>query len=156
MPVFPAVPSTMTPPGRSWPRSSASLMIQSAARSLTEPPGLRNSALPRIVHPVSSEARRSFISGVFPTVPTNPSRIFMPPSHTLGRNPRLSGGRPNHQARWLGSGRRPLLAEMVPVAEEPIERDQGVTALDCAGIEHRFHFSERLDHHADVFVLRRQ
>jgi hypothetical protein len=44
---------------------------------LTEPPGLRNSALPRIVHPVSSEARRSLISGVFPTVPIKPSRICM-------------------------------------------------------------------------------
>ena len=58
MPVLPAVPSTITPPGRRRPRSSASLTINSAARSLTEPPGLRNSALPRISHPVISEARR--------------------------------------------------------------------------------------------------
>jgi len=46
MPVLPAVPSTITPPGLSRPCFSASSMIASAARSFTEPPGLRNSALP--------------------------------------------------------------------------------------------------------------
>src|SRR5712691_1318749 len=85
----------MTPPGRRSPRSSASLMMYSAARSLTEPPGLRNSALPRIVHPVSSEARRSFIRGVLPTEPTKPSRISMPRLRTGARchhlRPTLSG-----------------------------------------------------------------
>src|SRR5947209_6707907 len=52
-------------------------MMKSAARSLTEPPGLRNSALPRIVQPVASEARRSFMRGVLPIVPTKPSRMSM-------------------------------------------------------------------------------
>ena len=47
MPVLPAVPSTMVPPGRSAPRATASRMIQSAARSLTEAPGFMNSALPQ-------------------------------------------------------------------------------------------------------------
>ena len=51
------------------PRATASLMIASAARSLTEPPGFMNSALPRIVHPVSSEAARSLMSGVRPIAP---------------------------------------------------------------------------------------
>ena len=46
---------------------TASLMMPSAARSLTDWPGFMNSALPRIVQPVSSEARRSLISGVRPT-----------------------------------------------------------------------------------------
>src|SRR5256885_16963422 len=46
-----------------------------AARSLTEPPGFRNSALPRIVHPVSSDALRSLISGVLPTASTKSERI---------------------------------------------------------------------------------
>ncbi len=66
MPVLPAVPSTMTPPGRSCPFASASCTIASAARSFTDWPGLRNSALPRIVQPVSSDARLSLISGVLP------------------------------------------------------------------------------------------
>src|SRR5215831_4747577 len=97
MPVLPAVPSTITPPGLSRPRSSASLMMNSAARSLTEPPGLRNSALPRIVHPVSSEARRNLISGVFPTVPMKPSRIFMPCSVARACRPTLSVAREEMQ-----------------------------------------------------------
>jgi hypothetical protein len=87
MPVLPAVPSTMTPPGRSAPRSSASLMIASAARSLTEPPGFKNSALPRIVQPVSSEARRSLMSGVLPTVPIKPSRVSIVLSAALCFSP---------------------------------------------------------------------
>jgi hypothetical protein len=52
IPVFPVVPSTMTPRGRKNPRSSASAMIANTAQYLNEPPGFRNSALPRIVHPV--------------------------------------------------------------------------------------------------------
>ena len=77
MPVLPAVPSTMTPPGRSAPRASASRIIASAARSLTEPPGLRNSAFPRIVQPVRSEACCNLINGVLPMLPMKPSRISM-------------------------------------------------------------------------------
>jgi hypothetical protein len=41
-------------------------MMNLAARSLTEPPGFMNSALPRIVQPVSSEARFRRMSGVAP------------------------------------------------------------------------------------------
>jgi hypothetical protein len=66
MPVLPAVPSTTVPPGFNVPRCSASVMIASPARSFTEPPGFMNSALPRIVQPVASDARRSLISGVLP------------------------------------------------------------------------------------------
>ncbi len=70
MPVLPAVPSTTTPPGLSAPRAIASRMIASAARSLTEPPGFMNSALPRMVQPVASEAALSLISGVWPIAST--------------------------------------------------------------------------------------
>ena len=66
MPVLPAVPSTMTPPGCSIPRAIASRTIARAARSLTEPPGFMNSALPRIVQPVAADAARNLMSGVFP------------------------------------------------------------------------------------------
>ncbi len=65
------------------PRRSPSRTMYFAARSLTEPPGLRNSALPRIVQPVSSEALRSLISGVLPTVSTKSSRTFMSSSLSL-------------------------------------------------------------------------
>ena len=66
MPVFPAVPSTIVPPGRNRPRASASAMMASPARSFTEPPGFMNSAFPRMVQPVASDARRRRISGVLP------------------------------------------------------------------------------------------
>src|SRR5690606_37943916 len=54
---------------------SASSTMYFAARSLTDPPGFRNSALPRIVQPVSSDALRSLISGVLPTASTKSSRM---------------------------------------------------------------------------------
>mgnify|MGYP006953467155 CR=1 FL=1 len=43
---MPAVPSTMTPPGCNSPAASAARMMPSPVRSLTEPPGFMNSALP--------------------------------------------------------------------------------------------------------------
>ena len=66
IPVFPAVPSTTIPFGFSRPLASASLTIQSAARSFTEPPGFINSALPRILQPVSWERLSILMRGVFP------------------------------------------------------------------------------------------
>src|SRR3984885_2549351 len=77
MPVLPAVPSTTIPPGRKAPRATASLIIASAARSLTEPPGFMNSALPRIVHPVASEAARSLMRGVRPIAATTSRTGFI-------------------------------------------------------------------------------
>jgi hypothetical protein len=77
MPVLPAVPSTMTPPGRSAPRSMASRMMNRAARSLTDWPGFRNSALPRIVQSVRSETPLSLIRGVLPTAARIPSWMFI-------------------------------------------------------------------------------
>ena len=84
MPVLPAVPSTIVPPGRSSPFSSASVMIASAARSLTLPPGFRNSHLPRISQPVASETRFRRTSGVLPTRSTKPLRTSMLRLATIG------------------------------------------------------------------------
>ena len=39
------------------------------------------------------------------------------------------------------------------MAQQPIERDKGVAALDLAGVEHRFGLGHRLDDDADVLVL---
>ena len=66
IPVLPAVPSTIVPPGLKAPRATASVMMARPARSLTEPPGFMNSALPRIAQPVASDAWRSLIKGVLP------------------------------------------------------------------------------------------
>src|SRR5690606_14690449 len=101
-------------------------MMASAARSLTERPGLRNSALPRMVQPVASEAARRRMSGVLPIVSMKPSRKSMyVAAYSLrhGREPRL---RQTIRARWwrsrpLGSGaRRKQLRRQVakPVAAE--------------------------------------
>ncbi len=67
IPVLPAVPSTIVPPGRKSPLAMASRMMNSAARSLTDWPGFMNSAFPRISQPVSSLALRRRTSGVLPT-----------------------------------------------------------------------------------------
>src|SRR5512134_54814 len=47
MPVLPAVPSTIKPPRSMTPRRSPSSTMYFAARSFTDPPGFKNSALPR-------------------------------------------------------------------------------------------------------------
>src|SRR5688500_17216090 len=91
MPALPAAPSTAVPPGLSRPRFSAPVMIASGARALTQPPGYRNSAVPRITQPVAGEARLSRISGVLPIAPMNPSRTSM--KTLLGEGEfRLKGG----------------------------------------------------------------
>jgi hypothetical protein len=64
--VLPAVPSITVPPGCRRPRRSAFSTTKRAARSLTEPPGFWNSALPRTLQPVSSERRLRRMSGVLP------------------------------------------------------------------------------------------
>ena len=50
----------------------------------------------------------------------------------------------------------PKLAEAAAVAQQPIEADQGVAALDRALVEQSFDFGEGFDDDADVFVLFRQ
>ena len=77
MPVLPAVPSTTVPPGRSSPRSTASLMMYSAARSLTDWPGFMNSALPQISQPVASDARLRRIRGVWPIAAARSGQLRM-------------------------------------------------------------------------------
>ena len=67
IPVLPAVPSTIVPPGFNSPDATAARMINKAARSLTDCPGFINSAFPRISHPVATLAADSLTKGVFPT-----------------------------------------------------------------------------------------
>ena len=67
IPVFPAVPSTIVPPGLKAPEATAALIINKAARSLIDWPGFMNSAFPRISHPVASLAAINLNKGVFPT-----------------------------------------------------------------------------------------
>src|SRR5579859_135325 len=77
MPVLPAVPSTIVPPGLSNPRSSASWTMKSAARSLTDPPGFMNSHLARISQPVSALGPVRRTSGVLPISESASDAIVM-------------------------------------------------------------------------------
>src|SRR5262245_55673336 len=70
-PVLPEVGSTIVPPGRSSPDSSAASIMRSAMRSLTEPPGLKYSILARTVGVRAADTGpavtlRSRTSGVLP------------------------------------------------------------------------------------------
>src|SRR5439155_10423118 len=68
MPVLPEVASISVSPGLIAPRFSASTIIDSAGRSLTDPAGLLPSSLPRIKLDVVPGNRCSRTSGVRPTV----------------------------------------------------------------------------------------
>src|SRR5215831_6223863 len=126
MPVLPAVPSTTVPPAFSVPRFSASRMIQSAARSFTDPPGLRNSALPRISQPVSRLTLSSRMSGVLPTVSAKPSRMFnecLQRDHGEERRASDDGSAKNHQGNTGDSGgQQPALPALLD-QEEPEDAD---------------------------------
>jgi hypothetical protein len=65
-PVFPDVASTMVPPGFSLPDRSASAIILTAMRSLTEPPGLKNSTFAYNEQAKREPMRFSLINGVLP------------------------------------------------------------------------------------------
>ena len=71
MPVLPLVASINTSPGLISPRFSASTIIESAARSFTEPAGLFPSSLTQISLPLSGPRRCSFTRGVLPIVCSN-------------------------------------------------------------------------------------
>src|ERR1700751_2027871 len=66
-PVLPDVGSTSVPPGFSFPSRPACSIIASPIRSLTEPPGLRNSSLARIRAWPGGESLSSRTIGVPPT-----------------------------------------------------------------------------------------
>src|ERR1700722_777571 len=67
MPVFPLVASRMILSRVSFPLRSPSRIMFKPARSFTDPPGLKNSAFPKISTPGKSRAiRSSRINGVFP------------------------------------------------------------------------------------------
>src|SRR5450631_895626 len=98
MPVLPLVLSRMMRSGVSSPLASPSRIMRSAARSFTEPPALRNSALPNTATPGSSFSNmRMRNSGVLP----------MPPRIDV---PRVSGATRSAAAPRVVSGMAPLSA----------------------------------------------
>src|SRR5437764_13932342 len=87
MPVLPDVESRIVFPGTSAPRASPSSTILSAGRSLTEPPGLNPSSLPKIRTPGASPSRifRSSTSGVLPTSWSADGTVSGPVAGDVGR-----------------------------------------------------------------------
>ncbi|CSP41990.1 Uncharacterised protein [Shigella sonnei] len=71
MPVLPLVASIKTSPGLISPRFSASTIIESAARSFTEPAGLLPSSFNHTSLPLSGPIRCNFTRGVLPIVCSN-------------------------------------------------------------------------------------
>src|SRR5450631_2825299 len=67
IPVFPAVASTIVPPGLSFPSCSARRMIPMAARSFTLPPGFRYSSLANTCADPAGTIRFNCNMGVSPT-----------------------------------------------------------------------------------------
>src|ERR1700730_14165836 len=51
---------------------------------------------------------------------------------------------------------RPEPAQAIAVPQQPVEGDQGVTALDRTGVDQRLDFGQRLDDDADVLVFFRE
>src|SRR5690242_11975897 len=66
MPVFPDVGSTMVSPGFNSDASSAASIIARAIRSLTLPPGFKDSILPSSSAPPEGVTRESLTIGVLP------------------------------------------------------------------------------------------
>src|SRR5262249_28012243 len=99
-------------------RASASLTMASAARSLTEPPGLRNSALPSTSQPVISDALRSRMSGVLPMLPMKPSRSSMEGRGWCGAKiGRLAAPRAGDQGRAAATAKGEQVSRRVPEGE---------------------------------------
>ncbi len=90
MPVFPLVASRMVFSGVSAPLFSPSRIIHRAGRSLTEPPGLYHSALPRMRTPgISAEMFGNSRSGVLPTSSVtfvSQATLVINPSNHVGIN----------------------------------------------------------------------
>src|SRR5437867_191342 len=87
MPVFPEVESMIVFPGRRAPRASPSSIILTAGRSLTEPPGLKPSSLPRSRTPGATPSRtwRISTSGVLPTSCRAEGAVSGPSAGDVGR-----------------------------------------------------------------------
>src|ERR1700736_2827780 len=87
MPVLPEVESRITLPGRSSPRSSPTSIILRAARSLTDPPGLKPSSFARIRTPGRSRPAVSRVISSIGVLPISSSTL---PARAIGTIVRLA------------------------------------------------------------------
>src|SRR6267378_6224726 len=98
-PVLPDVASTIKPPGLSFPSRSAASIIARPMRSLTDPPGLKNSAFPNTGVRIPRVTLLIRISGVQPIV----SRTLAYGLMCCGTRVRARLGRVGRNLRGVGS-----------------------------------------------------
>mmetsp|Transcript_9077 Transcript_9077/g.22366 ORF Transcript_9077/g.22366 Transcript_9077/m.22366 type:complete len:313 (-) Transcript_9077:370-1308(-) len=113
-PVLPAVPSVTTPPGIRRPDCNASWMMRSATRSLTLPPGLANSHLMKISHPVAAEREFTRIIGVLPMEERMPGMSGGGPGTSVDGVCVAGGGRREKKRSWAAATARQILHFVVP------------------------------------------
>src|SRR5215470_1679172 len=130
MPVLPEVGSRTVAPGASSPSFSACSIMKNAARSLTEPVGLRSSSFAHSRTSVVGESRGSPISGVLPTESSSESyRIRLalpargPPARPAASAP-PAGDRRQHRHRVAVPHRRLQPAEETHVLVVEVDVDE--------------------------------
>src|ERR1700674_2986445 len=124
MPVLPLVESSRIFPGASLPVARASATMRAAARSLTDPPGLYHSALPKrwtlgscaLAGCASERSRMSASSGSRGVLPMPASRA----------SPRRFEVRLDAASAWEGHG-----GGAEPEADDVIAWDAPVTTVMC-------------------------
>src|SRR5690348_5393500 len=131
MPVLPEVGSKMVAPGASSPSFSAWSIMKNAARSLTEPVGLRSSSLAHRRTSVAGERRGSPTSGVLPTESSSESyriRLALPARGPRPVRPAASappaGHRGQHRHRVAVLHRRLQPAEETHVLVVEVDVDE--------------------------------
>src|SRR6187551_1418560 len=133
MPVLPDVASISVSPGLMSPRFSASTIIDSAGRSLTDPAGLLPSSFARIVFDVAPGRRVSRTSGVWPILDATRrrrrARLRLRVGHVGFRGALRRRGR-DRQLRTLALDE--LVAESLHLLQvvDRLERPVGLAVLD--------------------------
>src|ERR1700733_12489735 len=128
MPVLPLVESSRILPDVNLPLARACATMLAAARSLTEPPGLSHSALPRISTPGRSLAMRTRrSSGVFPMRST----VCWPKTgFTEEPFPSASAAEPETSAIFGDQGRIDFKLEDRDLRNVPQKQNQSRRTLD--------------------------
>ena len=103
--------------------------MKSAARSFTDWPGFMNSALPRMVQPVSSEARLSLMRGVRPTAAATPSTTV---TRALSHGERLCATLDMGVGRARRSARRRTRAHTAGAQQSGLHLAETLARYMCA------------------------
>src|SRR5690606_20638141 len=117
----------------------------------------RNSALPRMSQPVSSEARFSRIMGVLPIESTRPFLISMSVfSVFVGGVPRRKGWWCQHTergSRVQAVAKNPISGEVLTVQHKPLNQKDCLCVHNAPVLNGRMGFREGDEHGTDVFIF---